>query len=204
MTETRPVLITGKFPGTAKDAYVSQHCLNGRHEGVDLPKGWRACGMMACDCSCHTLCRDLQPGERWIPETEYVMSEETAAIARCLAEIRAETQTRRAAQAPDAGELDSSGTRRAKGALEAQVLNICVQYAERDLVVQDGFLNCRAISDEIEKQYGGSAPSLGAIQFVLDKWEDLEFCYVRRKPLAFLAFSGEYTAEALAILKAKK
>ena len=208
MTE-RPSLLKGPFPGTLPGAYCSQHCINGRHEGVELPEGWPPCKAAGlCKCSCHTLLRDLQPGDPWMLEPVEGASTRVSLQEELRNWMRENGKTPKADHAVQAvlerqpGQLSSSG-RRAPGALELQVLDVAAQFADRKLQVDDGLLSCTVISAQIAKQYNCPNPSLGAVQAVLDRWEAMEFAYCRHRPNAFLAFSGPYTQEALAQAKAR-
>lgn len=88
--------------------------------------------------------------------------------------------------------------RRARGQLEHEVLVICSQFWRGEIEVE--VLTTKAIAELIDEV---EPPSLGAINGILQAWDDLGFCNFGRDPNRFVSFTTAGVTLGLTYFRAK-
>lgn len=92
--------------------------------------------------------------------------------------------------------------RRARGQLEYDVLQICMEYAAN--VYDWEYCTPKLVAERIGKMNDTEQPSTGAINAVWDRWERLEFAIQDKKPSRFVRFVPENPSPAvLDMIKAR-
>lgn len=203
MTDTatevkQDVIFKGALAGTPEGMYVSQLCVGGRHEGFVQSGackgafGW-AGKTHYCRCACHCYIREVPPGTDFEPPPpperdplKPTLAEELRAWGRRNEEaIGLYRPTERPTERVTDDTITDSG-RRARGALELQVLRIAQEYEAGNIEFDDNedpWLTPQTISDLIKDTYGVAAPSTGAIRNILVKWGEMSFAVVKEHPL---------------------
>lgn len=193
------VIMPGALAGTPEKVYVSQLCLRGRHEGfvqAHVCKGalvwWGKTNY--CRCACHCYIRDVAPGTDFEPPPrperdplKPTLAEELRAWGRSH-DLAVPLSVKAKEQVTDTA-VTAEG-RRARGALELQVLRIAQMYESGDVIFDDDelpYLTPQTISELIADTYNVSAPSTGAIRNVLVRWAGSQFAIVKENPFRFVA-----------------
>lgn len=86
-----------------------------------------------------------------------------------------------------------------KGALEASVLDVCRTFDP----ASEQPATPKWISEQIAEKNNCRLPSTGAVQACLDRWAEIGFALVGRKPVRFAAFTPEGERDGLYLMKAK-
>lgn len=192
----------GPLMGTPEKARVSNICLEGYHEnfaprGFCKGGGWWMNKKWMCGCACHRYARNLPPDADFDPPKDPPRDPLKPTLSEELRAWAEQNDAKRTiASAPrrpkvEADQISDSG-RRARGALELQVLDLCMRYTQDEIEWdedEDPFLTPSIISDEIAHLYGCTAPSTGAIGAVFDRWESWGLAYFATKPVRFLMFA---------------
>ena len=94
----------------------------------------------------------------------------------------------------DPDDYEDPPARLPRGYLALVVYNICVQYAARELTLDEGkFLTPYIVKKIIMDEQPGKLrpPSTGAIAAVFDRWREWDFATFRKNPYAFVAFTDK-------------
>lgn len=94
-------------------------------------------------------------------------------------------------------------TRRARGQLEGDVMSILGQLNDEVIDFGGKPVTGYRIAQAIEKMTSEKAPSFGAVDAVLKRWEKIGFIVTAPKPFAFVCFTEEAETVGLAGLRAR-